>query len=238
MGRPKPPHRDLVDHRPPAADVPREPLPRLPWPDIWQYLPDLTGRVYIVGSGPNGAEHLGHIPAGACTIALNRMILHPRDWSFWFAFDHRLLDSEWWEQVRVPEKTVALFGARLANRIFMEPDKTDIRPDFYFTYHPGITGASFVEGQQLLIPGVLRGLTVAGCALQFAYYCAASEVILCGVDMFGQQHIGGEVNPDVAYKREWPWATNLTRLCDRLKQLGMPVYSMSRTALKVPLWSR
>jgi hypothetical protein len=234
----KPPHRDLVDYRPQAEYVPRDPLPGLPFPDICDHLPDLTGRVYIVGSGPNGEAHLPRIPAGACTIALNRMILQPRPWTFWFGFDHRLLDSPWWGDVKVPEETTSLFGARLANRIHMEPDKTTLRPDYYFRYNPGISGASFVDGQQLLMVGILRGLTVAGCALQFAYYCAASEVILCGVDMFGQQHIGGETNPDVAYKADWPWAANLTRLCVRLTKLGMPVYTMSMTALKVPLWSK
>jgi hypothetical protein len=234
---PKPPHRDIIDPRP-NPPTPREPLPDLPWPDICAHMPKLPERVYIVGSGPNGAEAFKRIPESECCIALNSMLLFWRRWDFWFAFDHRIVNADFWPKITLTKETTALFGARLANRIHLDPACSLIKPDFYYRYHPGISGASFVPGQPLLIPGILRGLTVAGCALQFAHYGGAKEVVLCGVDCYGQQHVDGHVNIDVKYLGEWPWARNLSRLCGHLRTLGMRIGTISKTALtEVEMWS-
>ena len=233
---PKPPHRDLLDDRP-NPDTPREPMPGLPYPDICAHMPKLPPRVYIVGSGPNGAEPFKSIPPDACCIALNSQVLFWRKWAYWFCFDHRAVDSPWWPEIVLKKETVSVFGARLANRVWSDPKVFPILvPQYHFRYHPGISGASFVPGQPLLIPGILRGLTVAGCALQFAYYGGAKEAVLCGIDMFGQQHQDGHRNIDKVYLAEWPWAKNLSKLCAHLTQQGMRVTTISKTALtEVPL---
>jgi hypothetical protein len=237
----KPPHRDILDNRP-NPPTPREPLPDLPYPDICAHLPQppkpskLPKTVFIVGSGPNGAEPFKRIPPDACCIALNSAILLKRDWRWWMAFDHRLVDDPWWATVKVKRPTKILFGARLANRIYLERDvRESIQCHYYFRYHPGISGAAFVPGQPLLIPGILRGLTVAGCALQFAYYGGAKEVYLCGIDMQGQNHIDGHVNIDEVYKGVWPWCRNLSRLIHALAERGMTTQTISETALEVRL---
>jgi hypothetical protein len=222
----------LLDNRPQHPEIPREPMPGLPYPDIFSALPEMPRRVYIVGSGPNGAEPFKKIPEDAFTIALNSAVTFWRPWDWWMCFDHRVPDSDWWCDVKPSKRTKRLYGARLANRVWS--DKTmfpRIEPDFLFRYHPGISGASFVPGQPLLVEGLLRGLTVCGCALQFAYYCGAEEAVLCGVDMNGQLHVGGHVNIDEKYLGVWPWAANLSRLCAHLKTQGMAVKTISETAL-------
>lgn len=228
---PRKPHRDLLDNRP-NPDTPREPLPDLPWPDIFDHMPDMPERVYICGSGPKGAAAFKRIPEKAYCIALNGQVTFWRKWDWWMCFDHRAVDAEWWPEVILTKETKALFGARLANRIYTDPGIYPIlKPDYFFKYHPGISGASFVPGQPTLLPGVLRGLTVAGSALQFAYYAGAKEVVLCGIDMFGQDHQDGHKNIDVVYKTVWPWAANLSKLCVFLKNKGMNVMTISETAL-------
>ena len=228
----KPKHRDLLDNRPNHPEIPRDPLPGLPYPDICAHLPKLPEEVFIVGSGPNGRDAFKTIPERACCIGLNSAVLLWRKWDYWFAFDHRIPDSDWWvDAVRV-KKAVKIFGARLANRIWSNIDVFPrVEPDYFYRYDPGMSGASFVPGQPLLIPGVLRGLTVAGCALQFAHYGGAKQVTLCGIDMMGQQHIDGHVNIDKVYLGEWPWAKNLSKLCAHFNSIGMKVRTISKTAL-------
>lgn len=233
MAKRKPPHRDIKDNRP-NPPTPRDPLPELPWPDIFDDFPELPERVYIVGSGPKGERAFHNIPENAYCIALNSRICFWRKWDVWMAFDHRIVDSEYWTDIRQPGKeTKVLFGARLANRIYEDKNVYPrLEPDAYFRYHPGITGASFVPGQRTLINGVLRGLTVAGCALQFAYYGGADQVVLCGVDMFGQNHVDGHVNIDKEkYGGVWPWAENMSKLCAYLISTGMRIGTVSDTAI-------
>lgn len=232
----KPPHRDLLDNRPLHPEIPRDPVDGLPWPDIFSDPPDLPRKVYICGSGPNGAEALKAIPDTGCLIALNSAVAQWKRWDYWLAFDHRIVDSEWWVDARPPKCCKSLFGARLANRIHLDPLVfPKIKPDYYFRYHPGMSGASFVPNQPCLVEGLLRGLTVAGCALQFAYWFGAQEIALCGIDMQGPNHIDGHRNIDKVYEGVWPWANNLSKLCAVLKAEGLNIYSLSPTALGVPL---
>ena len=225
----------IIDHRP-NPDTPRDPLPDLPYPDVFEHLSAMPQRVYIVGSGPLGAGPMRSIPTDAYCIALNSSICQWRRWAWWMAADHRLVDCEWWPEVKPPSETRVLFSARLANRIHSDPAVfPKLHPHYYYRYDPGLSGASFVPGQVCLMPGILRGLTVAGSALQFAYYCGAQEVALCGIDMRGPRHTDGFLNPDPVYRGVWPWCANLSKLIGVLRAEGMTIYSISPTALGVEL---
>ncbi|MFA5344556.1 MAG: hypothetical protein WC381_11435 [Kiritimatiellia bacterium] len=231
----KPPPRNIVDPRP-NPDTPRDPLMDLPWPDIFTALPHMPERVYVVGSGPQGLEPSRSIPENAYCLALNSAICLWRKWEWWVCGDHRVMDTDWWCDFTVHFPTRTLYSARLANR--MHTDHTIYpwrRPDYYYRYHPGLTGASFKPGQPCLIPGMLRSLTVAGSALQFAYYSGAREIVLCGIDMYGKKHFDGHENPDDCYKAKWPWADNLSKLCRVLEGEGLKITSISKTALEVPV---
>lgn len=218
-------------------------------------VPQLAETVYIVGSGPNGVPAVESIPYDACTIALNSMIKYPRVWDWWIAFDHRIVEMDWWEWIDPPAATVKLFSARLANRLFA-PDADDdprvIEPDCVFNYMPGVTLSSFVPVHSfengmpltgpsvspypLLMPRVLRGgMTVAGIAVQLAIYGGAREVVFCGVDMEGTGHWDGFENPDKdVYGGVWEWAGLLSKYCREMeKQRGVKFRSISKTRLEV-----
>ncbi len=222
-------------------DTPRELLPGCPWPDVFSSgMPGLApGPVYIVGSGPEGLGHYDSIPVDAATIALNSMVNHGRAWSYWVAFDHRIVEMDWWGTFTPPEATTRLYSARLANRLF-SPGAGDfprvVAPHYVFSYMPGITAGSFVDGSPLLMAGVLRGgMTVAGIAMQLAIHGGARDIVLCGVDMYGTGHWDGFVNPDsVVYGGVWEWSRLINAYMRRMeRELGVTFRSLSKTALEV-----
>lgn len=225
-------------------DTPRELLPGCQWLNVLD--PDmvnlqLTGTAYIVGSGPNGVPAVDTIPYDACTIALNSMIKYPRVWDWWIAFDHRIVEMDWWQWIEPPAVTTRLFSARLANRLFAPgagDDPRIIRPDCVFNYLPGVTLSSFEPGNAypLLMPRVLRGgMTVAGIAVQLAIHGGAREVVFCGVDMEGTGHWDGFDNPDKeVYGGVWEWAGLLSKYCREMEnQRGVKFRSISKTRLDV-----
>lgn len=210
-------------------------------PDVFTYGAEVPHTVYIVGSGPNGKPHFDSIPYDACTIALNSMIKYPRVWDWWIAFDHRIVEMDWWQVVDVPYATTALFSSRLLNRLRW-PDANDdprvIDPDCYFEYLPAVTLSSFAPDSMypLLMPRVLRGgMTVAGVAVQLAIHGGAKEVIFCGVDMEGTGHWDGFHNPDSeVYGGVWEWAGLLSKYCNAMEQQhGITFRSISKTRLDV-----
>ena len=248
-------------------DTPRDILPEVDTPDIFSAMPDFRNkRVFIVGSGPKGAPYLNKLlwdgihPPNSVLIALNSMINYDLPWDWWIAFDHRIVDLPWWKTPKIPANCAVLFGARLVNRMVLDPTKrTLVTPHYYFKYYPHITGASFLkpddkkvapiyfEGVEtdpriLLKDGYLRGgLTVAGCALQFAYYAGAKQAILVGIDLEGKDHIDGHKNVDAKYEKTWPWAKNMQQLCGWLNSDGfgkrrMDVVKMSPSKLQIPTW--
>ena len=248
-------------------DTPRDILLEVQTLDIFNHLPDFSNkRVFIVGSGPNGAKYLeklmwkGKVPPYSVLIALNSMINYDLPWEWWMAMDHRLVDLPWWKTPRIPAECYVLFGARLINRMYLDAAKrTLVDPNYFFKYYPHITGASFLRSDEqkvtpiffegvetdpriLLKDGYLRGgLTIAGCALQFAYYAGAKQTILCGIDFEGQDHIDGHKNIDAKYKGKWPWLNNMQKFCGWLRSPGlnkrvMAVEKMSPSKLEIPVW--
>jgi hypothetical protein len=119
-------------------------------------------------------------------------------------------------------------------------------PRHYFEYQPDI---SWPHGNNPRAPKMPRahfldrtrlrgGCTVSGVALQFAHYGGAKNIVLCGVDMEGRGHWDGFQNPD-KYNLcggVWPWVEPLQILCDIITERGTKVWTMSKTALRLPTW--
>jgi len=211
-------------------------------------------RVYLCSSGPNGAEFLPSIPKEAFKIGCNTIITYPNNWNWWIAFDHRMLNYGWWNDVEIPNETKLLFGSRLVNRLnmlrFLEVKRyRDRIPHFYFDYLPNFVCPTKLHPKWVKTPKTqllglagkkLRGgLTVSGVGIQFAAFCGVKELILCGIDMKGAGHFDGFINPDPhgIHKDVWPYADLLSDLCEELqKRYSMKIYSLSETALRVPRW--
>jgi hypothetical protein len=214
-------------------------------PNIFTRLPKFPKTVYVVAAGPNGVAAETRIAKDACTIACNSAVLYERQFNWIVMFDHRLVCCDFWETIHIPLTTKRLFGARLVNRLRLQAGKfRHITPDAYFEYVPNISCPTKLNPHfpitppaQVLMPGVLRGgATVAGIAIQLAYYGGAQHIVLVGVDMFGTGHHNGFINPD-PYKlcgADWPWAVALDNLCAAVIAKGVRISTASQSALKVP----
>lgn len=204
--------------------------------DIFNFLEEnpCPSRVFIVGGGPNGKDAINEIPEDAFTIAVNSLITHKRAWTWWLAFDKGIENYPWWPGLKIPEKTKVLFGHTLA-------DVSLIVPDYTFRFEPTLAQYFRQRNRKSpLMEGVLRGsASIIGCAIQFAYFLGAEEIVLCGVDMFGQGHWDGFMNPRNDHKGVWGVSRKVQWLIDSLKtQRGMEISTMSKTALNVPDFDR
>jgi len=225
--------------------VPRTLNTRTAVPNVCVIRPKLPETVYVIASGPNGTEAALQIPDSACTISCNSAVLMPRRFSWTIFFDHRIVCYGWWKDFDLKGAKV-LASARLLNRLSLPPAVRQIPVAAYFEYLPHITWphgndpkAPKMPRAQFLDPTRLRGgTTVSGVAVQFAHYGGAKNIVLCGVDMTGTGHFDGYINAD-PFKLcggVWPWCEPLQILCDLVTERGSKVWTLSRTALKLPEW--
>lgn len=207
--------------------------------DVFAHIRNLNipDTLVIVGNGPAGRDVLPLIPPGACTLALNGAILYPRVFDWWMAFDAGLVQQRWFTTLKVAASTRKLFGVELYCEIMGLPDCRVI-PDYSFVYWPALAQQYPLNKEKVwrgspLYPGVLRGqTTIAGCAVQFAYYCGVRRLYLVGVDMLGCEKANGGTNP--GHTGRWDVANRLSYLCQWMtSHEGMDVATLSDTALKI-----
>lgn len=230
----------------PDVKPPQNALPALTVPDIFLVMPHLPETVFVIASGPNGRDIAPSIPAGACCIAVNSAITMPRSFAWWLAFDYRFpLVYDWWSTVYV-DATRKLFSGRLCNYLHLVPQARQIRPDAMFNYIPQIIAPTrlhpsweLTPPEKCLMPGLLRGgATATGCAVQFAYYGGARNIVLCGADLYGTGHWDGFENPNEhgILQGVWPYRDSLQNLITAVEARGTRVYTLSDTALDLPGW--
>lgn len=201
-------------------------------PDIFAAYRKLPPTVVIAGSGPSLGEGLDRVAEGEHVIALNSAITYPFPYSHWIAFDHRVVDYPWWSTLQLPKGCKTLFGARLCNRLAMEPESRKHKPDYYFNYIPAVD-ASTRKGEYLR-EGLLRGgMNVLGVALQFCYHFGVNRVLLTGCDQYGAGHWDGFDNPDPygSHQRHWTEIRRLTDLITEMSKGGVTVQTLTDSAI-------
>jgi len=203
-------------------------------PDIFTCMPKLPKTVYIVGGGPNGNQRMHKIPGDACSIALNSSVLRKKNWTWWCCFDKGIRKYDWYSHLSLSKTCSKLFGIELT-KVILQNEEKERWPDFSFKYRPGWHRNPKPYNLRF---GWLRGnMSIAGCAIQFAYYGGAKEIILCGVDMYGRVRWDGFIGTEGDhYAREWkPIVPRINQLIYILKQKGVSVVSLSKTSLNVEL---
>jgi hypothetical protein len=187
-----------------------------------QHLDDLgePQRVYIVGAGSMGANFYSKIPKDAYTIAVNRMIAYPREWTVWMAFDINAPRQPWWNS-KVPAGTTAILCANLAEK----------HPQCDYVFYSGRPLPC--KGIPLSADGLRGGGTISACALQLAWFMGVDHITLVGVDMTGQYHYdGSKAN---SRPGRWMQCFRFQYLIDTMRSRGARIDSLSPTALKVPV---
>lgn len=209
-------------------DKPRTILPS----DIFAHLDEfnLTQRMYIVAPGINGREHWEEIDPAYFTIIVNKACQIPlqrRD--LWMVADPTVYNLKrgvvpWFSEGLKTCVDIACFDSGMLLNYFK-----DVR--YTHEWGPEITRA-FIEPVK---NRMLGGLTISGRAIQMAYWLGAKEIVLCGVDLCGNQYFdsterGAEAQHHTAWDRVVPL---MQELCDWLKWQGVRIGTLSETALAI-----
>lgn len=214
--------------------------------DVFAYLKrrPLPETVYVVGSGPCSTAALGKVPADACCVALNSAIRHKRVFSHYMAFDIGIFGYSWWNSIEIPEETINVFGVTLVAAMQGTAPLTSGRivPTYSFRFRPLVNLQFKAElarhtRYNPLVAGLLRGgISIAGCALQFAAWGGARRIVLVGVEMQGNRHFDGTANANMHATAKWGVLWKMDHLIQGLRQFhGIEVVSLNPTAISVPV---
>ena len=204
--------------------------------DIFNHLDelDLTERMYIVAPGQNGKDHYDELPDDCFTIIVNKaceLDLPRRD--LWMVSDPTVYNYksrgvvDWFEYGYDTYKHIACFDSGTLLEYFKETKYThewaeEIKNEFLPPTKNRMRG----------------GITVAGRAVQMAYWLGAKEIVLCGVDLMGMHYFDGTERGSVA-QHHTAWVRILPmfqKLCEWVQEQGVKIYSLSETALDIPRW--
>jgi hypothetical protein len=108
--------------------------------------------------------------------------------------------------------------------------------------YPNVLNSGFKVPEKVcvLAPGhrsdhLIGGTSIAGSAVQMAFVCGASDIILCGFDMSGDEYVDGTRNESLSHGETWEFTDNFNRLIAWLNQhTHARVRSLSPTKLQVP----
>lgn len=176
-------------------------------------------EVVIIASGKSGEIGFPAIPPHQTTICCNYGIMWPGHCTYWMVSDGNCPKADWWDFAwQKGQKSTRVFSRQLEGYGHW----------IYDEGRPLSTRDPFPED------GVLRcNATVAGQALQFAYWQGAKTIYLVGVDMRGSEYFGGQAS---GYKRpgHWPHLNKLQALCNVIIATGVEILPLSPTALVLP----
>jgi len=201
--------------------------------DLYKSSFRLPPRVCILAPGLRGQEHYHRIPGDAFVIAVNRAVLIPEVRADLWMINHS--EPDWYASGDKAYRGPRLYNHEAAMNA-QPPLAQDPSPYLYYTPPQQKLSAS---GLHLLEDGIIRhGGTIVASALQLCYHFGAREVMLCGVDMSGNQYWDGAQNPDSRFWHMhgdvWLAVELLNPLIQYLRQRGLEITALSPTRLDVP----
>jgi hypothetical protein len=202
-----------------------------PFVDVRESGLRLKPRVCIVAPGRNGKGHYHRIPADFQIIAVSKAVLVSNLRSEIWVMAHS--DQPWFEQANQSFQGIRLFSYDAAIHSAALLQGT---PNCYCFVPPN---DSFLEiDVRPPLDGVIRyGATVSACAIQFAYYFGALEILLCGVDFSGDAYFDGTVNINANHGETWPAIKRLQPLLRHLvDSLGLSIATLSPSELDLPIY--
>jgi hypothetical protein len=200
-----------------------------PFIDVTESNLRVERKVCIVAPGPNGRGHYHRIPPDFQTITVSKAVLIPELTPAIWIMTHS--DQLWFLDANRHFKGVRLFSLDAAVRVASAIQETS---DCYCFVPPS---DSFLDPQfrQPHDRLIRYGGTVSGCAIQFAHIYGAAEILLCGVDLSGDEYFDGTLNPNAHHGDTWPAVERLQPLLDHLIDAeGLTIATISQTRLRVP----
>jgi hypothetical protein len=202
----------------------------VPFVDVSESDLRLKRKVCIVAPGPNGRGRYQRIPADFQIVAVSKAVLIPELRPAIWIMTHS--DQPWFAEANRRFRGIRLFSYDAA---LHASDALQGTPDCYYFVPPH---DSFLEPDAQPLDGVIRyGATVSACAIQFAYIFGAAEILLCGVDLSGDEYFDGTVNVNVNHGDTWPALERLQPLVRRLiDDKRMLIATLSPTKLELPTY--
>ncbi len=187
--------------------------------------------VYIVAGGPKGMAHYHRIPKDGYIIVANKSVLIPNmQPSMWILNSMNEGIRHW-----IGRAHKSFTGIRVFKESCQEKIPKNIRKTEYYIFSPNQDGNG--EGNPRIPPGTLRaGGTVSGFSIQIAAHLGAREIILCGVDMSGQDYWDGRTGNNRNHGEVWSYTETINKTISALqREYNLKVCSLSPTKLNVPI---
>jgi hypothetical protein len=198
--------------------------------DVFRTTFRLAPEVCILAPGPNGKQFYGKIPADFQIIAVSKAVLIPdiADKPIWI-MNH--CTQDWFDTANAGFRGMRVFSADA-----MREARGKLDPACVCYYYQPPADELVVETVGRVDGSIHYGITVSGCALQFAYNFGARRILLCGVDMSGDDYWDGSRNVHVHHGEVWPAAQTMNALIRWLgEERGVRVETLSKTTLEVPV---
>ena len=196
--------------------------------DIFDTDMNAPDDIYVVAPGPNGLEHIGRIPDDAFVIVVNKAIELPLSPKLWMCSEPLAGETGWFKDNIDANKDIACFWGE-----YLLKGCPDIA--YYWESEEPL----LMRGNTAPIFRALRRrATIAGQAVQLAYWLKAKRIIICGFDARGNTYYDGEPAGEgdsfEMRKGDWTWVVALMNpMIEWLKAAGVEVVSLSETALGV-----
>src|SRR4051794_19315511 len=191
----------------------------------------LAPRVCIVAPGRNGRGHYQRIPADFQVIAVSKAVLIPDLSPAIWMMTHS--DQAWFPAANRNFRGIRVFSHDAA---IHAADALRDTPDAYYFVPPGDSFLG-LEVSRPLDRVIRYGATVSACAVQFAAIFGAREILLCGVDLSGDEYFDGTMNPNANHGQTWPAAPRLQALVGHLiDERGLTIATLSPTRLELPAY--
>lgn len=210
----------------------------------------MARAVCIVAPGPNGRPYYSQIPEGYQVVVVSKAVLipdiQPEIWVM------NQFAREWCREADARFRGIRLFStsaARAASKCAFSV-RGIVSGRFArhlircYSYRIELAEDRRLDSDatRAVVPGMVRGFgSVSGCAIQLAYLCGARRLLLCGVDMSGDNYWDGTATTppkDEEHGPEWWFVPRLNNLIKWLRGPGSAdVRTLSPTKLEVPRFS-
>lgn len=206
--------------------------------------------VTVVGTAISARDQWSRIPHNSYKIACNSAITIPFiDWDMWICLDDTIPDKPYFAEYLEKFKGVKVYRRQGKEPMEIVADtlrnlKLDIehfmpgRPkNKYPTEGDNLYLAKVYwenpERQDYIVKGELtKGGTVAGFALQIAWYYGITQAFIHGVHMKGSLYSTEGKNPHHAEDELWHERLALQRQIDHMQQNGMNITALTETVLE------
>lgn len=194
------------------------------------YLSSLNhDTIYILAPGPNGVDHWRDIPIGSFVICVNKaieLIYHVANCNaLWLVAELSAMQTNWFTDYRFRFIDILCIGNALVTPGGMEPHEYHK----VFDYWGSVPGESIA----LVTDKLCMYGTVSCMAVQLAYHMGAKKIILCGVDMFGENYYDG--SQGMYDRKDTPWHCHINGFNELIREMSKTteILTLSPTQLDI-----